>query len=196
MKKGKSNNYKKRIIPFLLSFIFVGILFISKIKNMERIMFYTFLIGNCLYYIIGIILAFKSNEAIQLLFYVIGILVIVYGVKSLIDYYKNKNMAQFKNVNLTIAIVSIILGVLLIILSETLEISIRYILGFFLIYMGISRLLTSISFNNYKNWSTISNILLILLGLYSIFISNAILVFVGWILIINAVILFIDYWRK
>jgi len=154
------------------------------------------LVTPIIYLILGIILAFRSNEAIQLLFYVIGILVIVYGVKSLIDYYKNKNMAQFKNVNLTIAIVSIILGVLLIILSETLEISIRYILGFFLIYMGISRLLTSISFNNYKNWSTISNILLILLGLYSIFISNAILVFVGWILIINAVILFIDYWRK
>ncbi len=154
------------------------------------------LVTPIIYLILGIILAFRSNEAIQLLFYVIGILVIVYGFKSLIDYYKNKNMAQFKNVNLTIAIVSIILGVLLIILSETLEISIRYILGFFLIYMGISRLLTSISFNNYKNWSTVSNILLILLGLYSIFISNAILVFVGWILIVNAVILFIDYWRK
>lgn len=154
------------------------------------------LVTPIIYLILGIILAFRSNEAIQLLFYVIGILVIVFGVKSLIDYYKNKNMVQFKNVNLTIAIVSIILGVLLIILSETLEISIRYILGFFLIYMGISRLLTSISFNNYKNWSTVSNILLILLGLYSIFISNAILVFVGWILIINAVILFIDYWRK
>ncbi len=54
-----------RYITFLLSFIFVGILFISKIKNMERIMFYTFLIGNCLYYIIGIILAFtlKDNRA-------------------------------------------------------------------------------------------------------------------------------------
>jgi len=154
------------------------------------------LVTPIIYLIIGIILAFKSNEAIQLLFYVIGILVIVYGVKSLFDYYKNRNTVQFKNVNLTIAIISIILGSLLIILSETLEISIRYILGFFLIYMGISRLLTSISFNDYKNWSTVSNILLVILGLYSIFISNAILVFIGWLLIINAVILLIEYWRK
>ena len=66
------------------------------------------LVTPIIYLILGIILAFRSNEAIQLLFYVIGILVIVYGVKSLIDYYKNKNMAQFKNVNLTIAIVYII----------------------------------------------------------------------------------------
>jgi len=154
------------------------------------------LVTPIIYLIIGIILAFKSNEAIQLLFYVIGILVIVYGVKSLFDYYKNRNTVQFKNVNLTIAIISIILGSLLIILSETLEISTRYILGFFLIYMGISRLLTSISFNDYKNWSTVSNILLVILGLYSIFISNAILVFIGWLLIINAVILLIEYWRK
>lgn len=154
------------------------------------------LVTPIIYLIIGIILAFKSNEAIQLLFYIIGILIIVYGVKSLVDYYKNKSVVQFKNVNLSIAIISIILGVLIILLSETLEVSIRYLLGFFLIYMGISRLLTSISFNDYKNWTTVSNILLIILGIYSIFISNAILVFIGWLLIINAVILFIDYWRK
>lgn len=154
------------------------------------------LVTPIIYLIIGIILAFKSNEAIQLLFYIIGILIIVYGVKSLVDYYKNKSIVQFKNVNLSIAVISIILGVLIILLSETLEVSIRYLLGFFLIYMGISRLLTSISFNDYKNWSTVSNILLIILGIYSIFISNAILVFIGWLLIINAIILFIDYWRK
>lgn len=154
------------------------------------------LVTPIIYLIIGIILAFKSNEAIQLLFYIIGILIIVYGVKSLVDYYKNKSVVQFKNVNLSIAIISIILGVLIILLSETLEVSIRYLLGFFLIYMGISRLLTSISFNDYKNWTTVSNVLLIILGIYSIFISNAILVFIGWLLIINAVILFIDYWRK
>lgn len=154
------------------------------------------LVTPIIYLIIGIILAFKSNEAIQLLFYIIGILIIVYGVKSLVDYYKNKSIVQFKNVNLSIAVISIILGVLIILLSETLEVSIRYLLGFFLIYMGISRLLTSISFNDYKNWTTVSNVLLIILGIYSIFISNAILVFIGWLLIINAVILFIDYWRK
>ena len=61
--------------------------------------------------------------------------------------------------------------------------------------MGMSRLLTSISFNNYKNFSTISNIILIALGIYSIFFSNAVLVIIGVILVINAIILFIEYFR-
>lgn len=149
-----------------------------------------------IYLIVGVILAFKSNEAIQLLFYIIGILVILYGVKQFVEYYQNKEMAQYKNINLTIAISSIIIGILSIILSEVIELSIRYVLGFFLIFMGISRLLTQISFNNYKNFSSVSNIILIILGIYSIFVSNAILVVIGWLLIVNALILFWEGIKK
>lgn len=54
-----------RYITFLLSFIFVSVLFITKVKNIENILFWAFLIGNVLYYAIGIILAFilKDNRA-------------------------------------------------------------------------------------------------------------------------------------
>ncbi|MDE5540128.1 MAG: DUF308 domain-containing protein [Bacilli bacterium] len=149
-----------------------------------------------IYLIVGVILAFKSNEAIQLLFYIIGILVILYGIKSFIDYYKNKDKVQYKNINLSIAVISIVGGILVMVLSEAIEVSIRYVLGFFLLYMGISRILTQISFNNYKNLSTVSNIVLIILGVYSIFVSNAVLVVIGWLLIINALIIFWETMRK
>ena len=127
------------------------------------------LLNPIIYLVLGILLIFKSNEVVELLFYVLGIIVIIYGIKSFVLYYQNKEVVQYKNINLTIAIASVIIGVLLIILSGILEASIRYVLGFFFIFMGISRLLTSISFNNYKNFSTISNIVLIALGIYSIF---------------------------
>lgn len=54
-----------RYITFTLSFIFVGALFLAQAKNMERIMFWAFLIGNGLYYMVGITLAFalKDNRA-------------------------------------------------------------------------------------------------------------------------------------
>lgn len=54
-----------RYITFILSFIFVSALFLAHVKNMEQIMFWAFLIGNCLYYIVGIIFAFvlKDNRA-------------------------------------------------------------------------------------------------------------------------------------
>ncbi len=153
------------------------------------------LLNPIIYLVLGLLLVFKSNEVVELLFYVLGIIVIIYGIKSFVVYYQNKDVVQYKNINLTIAIASVIIGVLLIVLSGVLEASIRYVLGFFFIFMGISRLLTSISFNNYKNFSTISNIVLIALGIYSIFFSNAVLVIIGVILIINAVILFIEYFK-
>ena len=153
------------------------------------------LLNPIIYLVLGLLLVFKSNEVVELLFYVLGIIIIIYGIKSFIVYYLNKDVVQYKNINLTIAIASVIIGVLFIVLSGVLEASIRYVLGFFFIFMGISRLLTSISFNQYKNFGTISNIVLIALGIYSIFFSNAVLVIIGVILIINAIMLFIEYFK-
>lgn len=52
-------------LVFALSFLFVSSLFLLQIGNLERIMFWSFLIGNILYYIVGIGLAFifKDNRA-------------------------------------------------------------------------------------------------------------------------------------
>ena len=54
-----------RYLVFLLSLIFVSTLFLCKVENIEKIMFWAFIIGNCLYYAVGILLAFlfKDNRA-------------------------------------------------------------------------------------------------------------------------------------
>lgn len=54
-----------RYVLFILSLMFVGALFVLQIDNLEMIMFWSFIIGNALYYIIGIALAFafKDNRA-------------------------------------------------------------------------------------------------------------------------------------
>ena len=54
-----------RYITFATSLIFVAALFVAKVGNIERIMFIAFIVGNALYYILGIILAFlfKDNRA-------------------------------------------------------------------------------------------------------------------------------------
>ena len=54
-----------RYIVFSLSLLFVGGLFLLKIQNIEKIMFWSFIIGNILYYGVGITLAFvmKDNRA-------------------------------------------------------------------------------------------------------------------------------------
>ena len=54
-----------RYITFALSLIFVSALFLARVGNIERIMFWAFIIGNIAYYGIGIALAFalKDNRA-------------------------------------------------------------------------------------------------------------------------------------
>ena len=54
-----------RYITFVLSFVFVAALFLCHVGNLEKIMFWAFIVGNLLYYAIGIILAFvfKDNRA-------------------------------------------------------------------------------------------------------------------------------------
>ena len=54
-----------RYLVFVISLVFVLSLFLTHIGNLERIMFWAFIIGNILYYAVGIILAFvlKDNRA-------------------------------------------------------------------------------------------------------------------------------------
>jgi len=51
-----------RYIVFIFSFTFIGSLFLFKVDNIENIMFQSFIIGNILYYVIGITLAFKFKD--------------------------------------------------------------------------------------------------------------------------------------
>ncbi len=54
-----------RYITFAVSFLFIAALFLAHVGNIEQIMFWSFIIGNILYYAVGIILAFvcKDNRA-------------------------------------------------------------------------------------------------------------------------------------
>ena len=56
---------KIRYLTFILSLVFVSSLFLLGVGNLERIMFWSFLVGNILYYTVGIALAFglKDNRA-------------------------------------------------------------------------------------------------------------------------------------
>ena len=51
-----------RYITFAFSFSFVVLLFLNHVENMEKIMFIAFIVGNILYYIVGIILAFLFKD--------------------------------------------------------------------------------------------------------------------------------------
>ena len=65
-RNGRRKNLEKiRYFTFIISLVFVSSLFLLGVGNLERIMFWSFLVGNILYYTVGIALAFglKDNRA-------------------------------------------------------------------------------------------------------------------------------------
>ncbi len=54
-----------RYVTFAVSLVFVSALFLAKVGHIEEIMFWAFIVGNVLYYAVGITLAyaFKDNRA-------------------------------------------------------------------------------------------------------------------------------------
>ena len=54
-----------RYITFAISLLFVSVLFLAHVGKIERIMFWAFIMGNVIYYAVGIMLAFafKDNRA-------------------------------------------------------------------------------------------------------------------------------------
>lgn len=51
-----------RYIAFAISFVFVALLFMLRAGNLEKIMFWCFLIGNVIYYTVGIVLAYRLKD--------------------------------------------------------------------------------------------------------------------------------------
>lgn len=51
-----------RYITFAVSLLFVGALFVLHVPGIEQIMFLSFMIGNALYYALGIALAFALRD--------------------------------------------------------------------------------------------------------------------------------------
>lgn len=51
-----------RYVVFAASFTFVGALFLFDVPNLDNIMFWSFLLGNAVYYIVGITLAFAFRD--------------------------------------------------------------------------------------------------------------------------------------
>ena len=54
-----------RYVTFIIALVFVAVLFVANVANIEGVMFWAFIVGNALYYVVGITLAiaFKDNRA-------------------------------------------------------------------------------------------------------------------------------------
>ncbi len=151
--------------------------------------------------ILGIILVFNSGGFISTIFTILGIIVTIFGIAKFVQYSQIKKQRKIEQPSiLYMAIISITIGLLVIFLSNFLVNTIQIVTGIWLLFIGLNKI------NNALIWKTtnnqkfiaeiISSIILILLGIYTIFAQNVVFMIIGIILIIYAVIQFITYFKK
>lgn len=166
----------------------------QKKKNKQRSLIYSIIL-----LVLGIFLTFNSSGVLNTIFNIMGILVILFGIYRFFVYYRLKSQLKVDDSSILMsAIMSILFGVLIILLSNVLTTTIQIITGIWLLFIGISRL-SEADITNLKEKRNlimvIGSVIIILLGLYTIFSENVLFVALGIILIIYSILDIINYIR-
>ena len=139
------------------------------------------IISSIFLLILGIILTFNSKS-----------LIFLYGIYKMYHYYALKKKSNIIHSELLkSAITSMVVGILVIILSNFLTNAIQVVTGIWLIFIGLEKLQNATIYKGFSEKKylseIISSIIIILLAFYTIFTDNVLFIFLGIVLIIYAV---------
>ena len=164
-----------------------------KIKNYSS---HTSLISSVISLCIGILLFTKANEVLDIISFGLGAIIALIGVASLIMYGKEASEGSENRANLMLGILLIIIALIFILCHDVVENVIRYIIGGYILFTGVIRLMTAIGLGLKDKRIisvTIVSIALILIGVYTIITENVILSTVGLIMIIYSIVEIIGF---
>ncbi|MBQ3475693.1 MAG: DUF308 domain-containing protein [Bacilli bacterium] len=130
---------------------------VSNIKKMNL----TSIIFSIIFIVLGFFLLLKPDGAIDFIAYVLGVLLIIWGVVLIIQYFTKKNDQQgFIQTSFVIGLLVFILGIVFLIKPKTIASIIPLLLGIWMIISGVLKLGYAITVNK-----QVKNIIPILLSL-------------------------------
>ena len=157
-------------------------------KNNNKINILTAII----FLVIGALLIADPDKVIAIISYIIGTLLIMFGIYSCIkNYYNTKADSNTPSTDLVTGIITLIIGILFLLLANSIGVAVRYVFGAWIIFSGINRLINALQIDKKSNsfiTQLIVAILLILIGLYTILASNVALQVVGIIMMVYAIL--------
>lgn len=143
--------------------------------------------------IVGLIFLTNSNTIIIYACYILGAIIAGFGIYNIIKYVQIKKELKIEDsIKLNYGIVSITIGLLIIVLAGIIETFLNIIIGAWLITTGVTKLIGISNLYNYDkktaNLNIIESVIVIAMGLYTIFFQNIVLTIVGVWMIIGAAI--------
>ena len=141
---------------------------------------------------LGIVLIVNATGVAQLIFYIVGIFLIVKGVYKILNYFATHGEYDFYNNDLLYGIIALVFGIVAVVLWEELTRAIGIIVGAWMIYGALVRLNTAMKLRaaKIKNWFYVLllSLVMLALGIYVIVNMGAALWIVGWTMIAAAVV--------
>lgn len=142
--------------------------------------------------ILGILFIVLQDAMVKALAYLVGALFIVKGGFQIINYYMEKGQKDFLNNGLLSGVVSVLIGIAALLVGEDIANVFRVIIGIIIIYESLVRIntatkLASAGINVWKYILVIALIMLVL-GIFVTFNSGAVVVLVGWMMILTGII--------
>lgn len=154
---------------------------------------WTSIITSLAFTVLGIIIAYNPNTTFQIISYVLGAILIAYGVLKVIEYFKVKGSYDLYNYELVYGIIACLLGIVVIVCSGMIEAILRILIGIWIVYSGAMRLglamkLQKLDADN-KIWVPVLLIALAMLicGLYIIAVPGTVMMTIGIIMVIYGI---------
>ena len=139
--------------------------------------------------VLGVLLLINPDGILKLIFYVVGIFLMIKGVYKIINYFAVHGKYDFYNNDL-------VFGVIAVVLWEQLGKVIGIVVGAWMIYGALVRMNTAIKMHTagVKEWFyvLILSMVMLALGIYMVISVNAVLAVVGWVMIAAAVVGILD----
>lgn len=154
---------------------------------------WTSIITSLGFAILGIIIAYNPNTTFQIISYVLGGIIIAYGILKMIEYFRMKDSNNLYSDELSYGIISALFGIVVIICSDMIEALIRILIGVWIVYSGVMRLGLAIKLQKFDSdnriWVPVLLIALMMTicGIYIIASPGAIMLTIGIVMIVYAV---------
>ena len=138
-----------------------------KVKKMSI----TSIIFSIIFIAIGIFLLLKPETAINIICYVLGVLLILWGVVSMIQFFSDKTSESYLSISFIFGAFVFIFGLIILIKPEIIASIIPLLLGIWMLINGVTKLSYSLTINKLSNAtvSIVGSIFIIILGVLLIF---------------------------
>lgn len=143
--------------------------------------------------ILGIVIAYNPNTTFQIISYVLGGILIAYGVIKILEYLKMKDANSLYSGELSFGIIAVLFGIVVIVCSDMIETLIRILIGIWIVYSGCMRMGVAIKIHKIDSdnmiWVPVFLIALVMLlcGIYIIASPGAVMMTIGIIMLIYAI---------